>query len=364
MITIRLVIRIFTCIAVVCLCLVALYLTKQNRQVHPSQNTETQVLLPQLSIEETIGQLFIWGIPGNTLSSASADLITRTHPAGVLLMGEFTETELQQMTTDIRNIKTTIPLLIAIDQEGGTVSHLINDEEPGGRMLGLLPMDQFCSVLTKRTTRLKQLGINTNFSIIGDTGWNKRSYMWQRTYADTPETVANYVSEAIRCSEQLITVIKHYPGHSNTSINSHYQIPVIYDDETSWRNKDGMPFFQAIQDDVDIIMVGHIRYPNIASEPASLSKQFHDILLNHQFQGLQITDDLGMLEQSGYTTDTTIKQAIEAGNTLLLVTSSKQPLEELFATLIREATQSPKLRNTINDHVYKTLRFKSEKLSF
>jgi len=364
MVKIRLVIRIFICIVIICLCLFILYLTKQNRTTPPSQNTEAQVLLPQLSIEETIGQLFIWGIPGNTLSSVSADLITRTHPAGVILMGEFTETELQQMTTDIRKIKTTVPLLIAIDQEGGTVSHLTNDEEPGGRMLGLLPMDQFCSVLTKRTTLLKQLGININFSIIGDSGWNRSSYMWQRTYADTPETVANYVSEALRCSKQLITVIKHYPGHSNTSINSHYQIPSLNDDETSWRNKDGMPFFQAIQDNVDIIMVGHIRYPNIASEPASLSKRFHEILSEHQFQGLQITDDLGMLEQSGYTPDTTIKQAIEAGNTLLLVTSSQQPLEELFTTLLREATQSPELLNTIYNRVNKTRRFKSEKLSF
>ncbi|MFH0749312.1 MAG: glycoside hydrolase family 3 N-terminal domain-containing protein [Candidatus Gottesmanbacteria bacterium] len=334
-----------------------------HRQSDLATSVPQAQTLPLLSNEETVGQLFVWGIPGTTLSSDSAELIANTHPAGVILMGEFTQDELRKITDEIRQIPMKVPLFIAIDGEGGTVTHLKEDKLPGGKILGFLNDDDFCQIIASRSALLLANGINTNFGIIGDIGWNNQTYMNARAYSNRPEDVAHKVSLAIQCST-VISAVKHFPGHGDSSINSHYRIPTIMKDEKTWKLEDGLPFLNAIENSADMIMIGHIRYTKIASEPASLSKKFHDVLKENKFQGLVITDDLGMLEQSGYKPDAAVRQAIEAGNDLLLITTSTTSPEELYTNFLKEAMQSPTLMQTIQNRVNTTLRFKSKHFSF
>jgi len=314
------------------------------------------------STKEIVGQLFIWGIAGPTLSSESANLIERTSPGGVLLTGMYTTEQLQQMTKSIRAISPSIPLFIAIDQEGGTVKRLIDDSGLGGRDLGNLPNGDFCLSIYKRNRQLLRSGVNVNLNIIGDIGGKPNSYIWQRSYADTPYEVAQKVVNAIKCSAEMITVIKHFPGHGETVVNSHFQIPYIEKDRKLWEQEDAIPFFTAILNGIDIIMIGHLTYERIASEPASLSKSFHDILQNKNFNGLTITDDLGMLEASGYDLKQTLIAAINAGNDLLLVSTSTIDPQELYSYVLDQATRSAELMNTIQTHADNIIQFKAKNL--
>lgn len=320
--------------------------------------------IPELSTEERVGQLFVWGIADtDTLSSASAELIKTTHPAGVLLTGTFTTESLTKLTGEIKQIDIKIPLFIAMDEEGGTVRHITDDTFPGGRLLGMEPDDAFCAAIASRSALLTRAGINANFGIIGDIGWNEQyGYMYPRTYSDTPDEVTKRVHEAVYCSGNSITVIKHFPGHGSTTTNSHYQIPVIAKDASTWMQEDGMPFFQAVKDGVDIIMVGHLIYENIATEPASLSKPIHELLEKANFQGITITDDLGMLEQAGYTATESIKQAIVAGNNVVLISTTMNDPHHLYETLLSEATASPSLMQQIMDQTDKTIELKARRL--
>ncbi len=353
---------IWTILVIVCIASLGIirYISPKYHYIDTISQAEQAV--ENMSPAQIIGQLFIWGIPDTVLSSASANLIRTTQPAGVILTGNFTNEELHRMTWDIKQIQSSVPMFIAIDEEGGVVRHIKNDELPGGQKLGQLNKEDFCMTFTSRSALLQKNDINTNFNIIGDVGWNIQSYMWQRTYANTPIAVADYVEQAIACSNSIVTVIKHFPGHADTAVNSHFKIPIVDKNELTWRQEDGLPFFRSIENNVGMIMVGHIEYPKIASGPASLSKKFHQIISDSQFQGLTITDDLGMLEQSGYSPNLYIKQALNAGNNLLLITTSSIPPETVYLNLLSEATQSSMLMETIQKNVQKTLEFKRENL--
>lgn len=337
--------------------LYAIHLRKRV-PVLPSTPVQEGTLPVPFTLAEAVGQLFIWGIPGPALSSASADLIQTTHPGGVLLTGNFTSEELRHMTESIRNIPSNIPLFIALDQEGGTVKRLVADQYPGGRTLGGLNNEDFCSAIASRSALLLENGVNVNLNIIGDIGWESSSYMWNRAYGNTASDVSGKVAQALACSGSMVTVVKHFPGHGDTAINSHYRIPVIDKDETTWEQEDALPFAAAIADNVDIVMFGHLIYDRIASEPASLSKKFHELLLRQQFSGLTVTDDLGMLGQSGYTTEQAIVEAVEAGNDLLLISTSGRNPQELYSFLFNQATRSAALAEAIKSHADKIAQFK------
>lgn len=328
------------------------------------QPSSTDVPSPiALSLEDLVGQRFIWGVTGPSLSSESAKLITTTHAGGVIIMGELTSTEIASLTAQIQALPHTLPIIIAIDQEGGTVKRMMDDENPGGYELGTMDADAFCSTVSQTNTKLAQAGVNTNFGIIGDIGWFPNAYITNRTYGNTVESVLAKTSRAIDCSKLILTTIKHFPGHGRTLLNSHLAIPTIQTSLDEWLISDARPFLKAIPQGVDFIMFGHLRYTAIASEPATLSPYFHEFVHNHGFEGLTITDDLGMLENAGLNSIQTMKQAFESGNDELLYVTSKEDPYCLFQESLLYATSSSQIYNSFQEHYSHIQTFKEKKLT-
>jgi len=341
----------------------ALYLIK-SRNTLPQQKVIT--ILPTITppqLEDIVGQRFIWGVAGTSISGDTAHLISSTHAGGVILMENQTSMNIASMTAQIRELPHTLPFIIAIDQEGGDVRRMTDDDNPGGLELGNMTDENFCSIITNTNTKLSNAGVNTNFGIMGDIGWTTGSYITKRTYGNTLESVLAKIPLSIRCSKPMITTIKHFPGHGRTSLNSHRTIPSIKTTYEAWKTSDAQPFLQSIQHGVDIVMFGHLRYESIASEPATLSPFFHTYLRENGFQGLTITDDLGMLDISALDPIQTMKQAFNAGNDLLLYTTSSVDSNDIYKEALLYATSSADIYDSFRKHYDHIQLFKQQRLT-
>lgn len=320
--------------------------TTKNRSLSPvyvpvdSKELFIKTKLDHLTLEEKVGQMFIWGINEPALSSKSAEFIKTANAGGVIIIGKHTLSEINNLTREIKDLNQKIPLFIAVDRE-------------------VLITNNFCQDVKGVSISLKENGVNLNFGIIADIGWYPDSFIKPRTYADNPGDVSKRVDETINCSKGIFTTVKHFPGHGRTRLNSHFTVPGIdisYDD---WLKTDAMPFKTAVDNNVDFIMFGHLIYKNIDTQPACLSKKFHQILRNDfKFKGLTITDDLGMLEASGYKTDDVLKQAIEAGNDVLLYVNSNKEFIDIYQFAVNLIKNNPSQKKQLNISVKRILELK------
>ena len=351
-------------IALLLVCLFSAYvLLIYRKPTLPGQSVSTNTPVAIVSLEDLVGQRFIWEVTGPSLSSESAALITTTHVGGVILMGDLTSTDIATITSQIQMLPHTQPFLIAIDQEGGSVKRMIDDENPGGYQLGKMDDKTFCLTLSQTSNKLEQTGVNTNFGIIGDIGWSTNAYITNRTYGNTLESILSKTALAIQCSQPMLTTIKHFPGHGRTLLNSHVTIPIIQTPFDEWVVTDAKPFLESIRQGVDIIMFGHLRYASIASEPASLSPYFHTFLTDRGFSGLTVTDDLGMLENSNMEPIQTMKKAFDANNDILLYVTSKEDPYRLFQEALLYATSSSEIYNSFQQHYTHIQIFKQQRLA-
>lgn len=294
--------------------------------------------LDSLTTAEKIGQLFIFAIAGPNISNETLEELKQLQPGGVLIMGNLSRTDVLQMTTRIKSVPFKVPPFIAIDQEGGTVKRFAEDEVSHPASLAAHP-EKVCSETRASSRWLRDLGVNVNFGIVADIAWEPEMYIAPRAYGNNPEIVSAIVKDKVKCSESLLTTVKHFPGHGRTIENSHFTLPTVDIDYPTWGKSDRIPFKTAVDETVDIIMTGHLTFPEIATEPASLSKRWIQEIRKLGFNGVIVTDDLGMLEQSGYTTEQTVREALRAGNDMLLYsdTTATYGAVLLFANSYKES---------------------------
>jgi beta-N-acetylhexosaminidase len=160
----------------------------------------------------------------------------------------------------------------------------------------------------------------------------------------------------------VIPVIKHFPGHSNTSPDSHHSLPIVNINTNQW-NEYIQPFSNILeQTPVDALMIGHIKYPNIDNKPATISKEIitNKLINNLNYNGLVISDDMEMDALENIDSYTNIaKQAIIAGNDILIYSkySKEHPTmqKDIYDHILNEVKNN---RLNIDDKVLKILRMK------
>jgi len=254
-----------------------------------------------MPIEEKRGVLFMVGINGTTLSKADENFLKDNHIGGVILLSGNvqSETQVKELTADIRN-KVNSRMIIAIDQEGGTVVRIPWDKyaDVSARDLGNKDDDNYTEeVAVYRANLLKELGINLLLGPVADVA-DKGSFLYDRSYSSSPGKVAEYVDITVTTDKQqgVFSAIKHFPGHGATTTDSHNKFPVINRSKTELENNDWVPFKAGIDAGSEFVMLGHIINPQIDSKkPASMSEEYLKILeTDLHFQGILITDDLKM----------------------------------------------------------------------
>lgn len=123
-------------------------------------------------------------------------------------------------------------------KKAAPVKHITSDTNPGQRAASKLIPKDFCDTYKNTANILKSNGINLNFGIVADIGQSPDSFIYSRSFRGNSESVANYVSDAVKCSNYIYTTIKHYPGHGRTSTDSHEKTPIINISYEEWEKTD------------------------------------------------------------------------------------------------------------------------------
>ena len=326
-----------------------------------------QRVLNQMTLEQKVGQLLMFGFNGLELGSDIKDLINTRYIGGVLLLGKnISDAEqLKNLNKQLQS-ESSIPLLISIDQEGGVVSRIRWDKDLLISQKNMGSEDDIYFLSVKKSQILKDLGINVNLAPVVENITEKNSFLYPRVFSGDMEEVSKKAYNAIKgySDSDMISVAKHYPGHSNLSPDSHFSLPRVNISLEQW-DEYISPFSYLINKDVvDVIMVGHILYPNIDNKPSTIS----DVLINQKlrqdlnFQGVVITDDMLMnaIEKQGEYCEIA-KEALKAGNDILLYSmySAKPNLQrDIYDCVLNSIFTNEIPIEDINQKVLRILRLK------
>jgi beta-N-acetylhexosaminidase len=296
-----------------------------------------------------VGQCLMIGIGGTTLSAAEADFIRRCGIGGVILFSRNIEGP-QQCAALVRQIQSVsdTPLLIGIDQEGGRVARLrapFTLFPPAGQ-LGGGPPEQTYRLAVAQATELKSIGINLNFAPVLDVDTHPANpIIGDRSFGQTPGQVIRHASQVISGLQEngIIACGKHFPGHGDTTVDSHLALPAVDHSPDRLDAIELPPFVAAIEAGVACIMTAHILVRQYDAEwPASLSSTIITTLLRERlgFNGVIVSDDLEMKGiTQNYTVPFAAVRALQVGSDLLLICQSLDLQQQAWEALVHAVKQ-------------------------
>ncbi len=306
-------------------------------------------MLTRDEILDRLGELMIVGVPGTSLDPETEETLRRIRPAGAIL---FTENYADaagaaRWTRSLHALLGTpeLPALLSVDEEGGLVSRLSHFWEvpPSARAVASSGGPPLVRDLAARTgRRLLALGFNLDFAPCLDIDSNSRNpVIGIRSLGENPSQVTACGRAAIEgfLSVGVIPVAKHFPGHGDTSLDSHVAIPRVEADERLLARRELKPFEGAIACGVPMVMTGHILVPALEPDPNTTATVSHAIVTGllrerMKFGGVVVTD---ALEMAGATSlgsyGEVAVRALEAGVDLLLYSKLTPGPEEALAAL-------------------------------
>lgn len=282
-------------------------------------------LVSQMSTREKAATVVMGHLP-TTDPSALRDYMAASGIGGFILMGAnipANEEQLRAITAAL-TLDAALPPLIAIDQEGGDVSRLPWDDFPSSVTLKTDTPAATELAFAGRAALLERAGIGVNFGVVADVTSDPGMFIYRRALGTTPVSGAEHVAAAVEGeSGSALSTLKHFPGHGAAPGDSHAGIPSTGMSKDAWRNADAVPFAAGIDAGAELLMYGHLTYSSVDPAPASLSAEWHRIAREELgFDGLAITDDLGMLLSSGIAEYSdpiaNAVAAIAAGNDMVL----------------------------------------------
>lgn len=296
-------------------------------------------IVTKMSIEEKIGQLLLVRIPINN----SLDTISDYHINGYILFERDvinkTKEELINKINEYQSISK-IPLLIAIDEEGGTVSRLSSNKNIVDTPF-LSPQELYNNGGFKaiendtinKSNILKELGINVNLAPVADTTTSKTSYMYNRSFGKSAKETAKYIETVIKNTDKNVSyVLKHFPGYGN-NFDTHKTISIDTKSYNEFKNNDFLPFKSGIENGCQAILISHNYIQNIDyKNPASLSTNIHNVLKQElQFKGIIMTDDLSMSALNNI--NKKYVKSLLAGNNIIITSNHIEAFNEIYSAV-------------------------------
>lgn len=327
-------------------------------------------------MNKSFGQLMIMGIQGTSLTEDEKKFIISNNISGVILMGRNCESpkQVHELCHNIQSLRFKMPdkapLFIGIDMEGGRVQRLKAPFTiwPPAKKLGELDNSTLSFNMSyKMGLELKSVGINLNFAPCVDIFSNPQNQViGDRALGSEPESVGKLASALVRgfIKSEVISCVKHFPGHGNTLLDSHEDLPKENADLKRLEEFEMVPFKRSFKARAEMCMTSHILFPNIDPKyPATLSELFIKKILKEQcrFRGLVITDDLDMKALTKiYSTEQIPVLALKAGCDLLLYCneplSPPKALEAIIEATAQGILDVKQLEQTAN----KILAFKKD----
>lgn len=308
--------------------------------------------MDNMSLDEKIAQMLVLYYTNDEVDTNLTNILKTINPGGFILMKDNITTyeKTKQFVLDLQS-NSKIPMIISIDQEGGSVQRLKNLSDvsvldiPYMYDLGKTnDLDLAYQVGTVLAEQLKTIGVNVVYAPTLDVYSNlNNKVIGKRSFGNDPQLVAQMalkLAEALEDND-IIATYKHFPGHGDTATDSHYDLPIVDKNYDELQKLELIPFQRAIENGAKIIMIGHLALPDITHNdiPASLSKEIiTDILINDMgYEGLVITDALNMgALTKNYSDEEIYTMAVNAGVDLLLMPNGSQKTIEYIKKNISE----------------------------
>ncbi|WP_405112643.1 beta-N-acetylhexosaminidase [Paenibacillus sp. FSL K6-1217] len=331
-------------------------------------------VLAGMSLEEKIGQMLLVGIQGKTAGAEALKMIAEDKVGGIILYSNNVGTlkELVQLTNALKksNAGNPAPLFMSVDQEGGKVSRLPDDYAafPSNAAVGSGGDSAAAGTMGELLGRaVKSSGFNMNFAPVLDINSNPDNpVIGDRSFGNSADLVTRLGIAEMQGMERegVIPVVKHYPGHGDTSVDSHLELPVINKTEAQLAELEWLPFQAAIKEKADAVMVAHILYPKLdPDKPASLSQ----VIIGQQLRGLMgyegvvITDDLTMGAIIwNYRLPAAAVESVLAGSDILLVAHEYKNEQAVRAALLDSVKNGSISEARIDESVYRILALKAK----
>ncbi|MCC7451324.1 MAG: hypothetical protein IT324_28200 [Anaerolineae bacterium] len=357
---------------------VILALVLPGQSTRSSADDRVNAILQAMTLEQRVGQLFMVSVYGKGLAESTAAFLQDMMPGGVALF-TYNGSTPQEMTQTVNawqsavtKIGAQVPLLVAIDQEGGTVARLTDGFTPlpWGGALGAMPPDDARKVGQITAEELSAVGITMNLAPVVDVRTEPDNlFIERRALGTNPEMVGMAGAAFVQgmLDRNMIGTLKHFPGHGPAG-DSHTSLPVVNYDRARVESEELVPFLMGIKGGAEVVMVGHLVYPALdptPSLPASLSPTIIQDVLRKQlgFDGVVMTDavDMGAITDH-FDRPTAAVMAIKAGIDLI-ATGPNMPMTEqqvMKRAIIDAVKRGDIAESRIEDSVRRILALKAK----
>ncbi len=290
-------------------------------------------LSPLEEAREILGELFIMGFSGLELSDTTRAFLTDKRIGGVIYFAPNFESpaQLAELSNQVQECRKDLPLWVAVDQEGGRVQRFKKPftRIPEAMAIGKADSPKLAFEISEVVAReLAAVGVNLNFCPVADIHTNpKNPVIGHRAYGTSEEQVSRIVTAVVRghLHSGVQACVKHFPGHGDTSTDSHFALPKLDVELETLRDREMKPFSKAFKSRCNFVMTAHILMPKIDPEfPATLSPRFIRQILREElrYSRLVVSDDMEMKAIADhYGVDDAPRLAIEAGCDLLIYRS-------------------------------------------
>ncbi len=341
----------------------------------PTPMTPTQyinLIINHMSLAQKLGQMMLIQFVGPTYSSDLSAMITQYNIGAVLIFTANGNVQSKQQLTSLTaqmQSNSSLPLAIAIDQEGGTVDRLLNLDgpRPAAATIGATnDPAQAKAAGIQDAQDLASYGINLNLAPVVDVTNVYNPQMYDRTFGNTPAvvtTMAGAYLQGLQQSGKVLGTLKHFPGLGDVGVDPHLGIPHLTRSLADLEQIDWQPYQQLIQQgNVHAIMVTHEIVTAVdGSIPSSLSYKLITGILRQQFgfQGVIMTDSLTMAGITAYYTEAQAAAlAIEAGDDLLMGAASPNDVAAMLGGIQQAINAGSITQQRIDDSVRRILLLK------
>ena len=342
-------------------------------------------ILNSMTLEEKIGQMFIVDLDnlknGKALNTAPTNIdanqianLKKFNIGGVI----FFRNNLKDKNILVKYIKnlqsnSKHPLFVSVDEEGGTVSRL---GKPGGYGVTYFPnmseigatgdVNKAYNVGKTLGSELKSLGFNVDFAPVADINTNPNNpVIGNRAFGNDSELVASMVVKEVEGmqSENVSSALKHFPGHGDTSTDTHTGLASITANKERLDKVELVPFKAGIAAGADFVLTAHISTPNVTGNniPATMSKEILTDILRQElnFENIIITDALNMGAIANYySTEEIVLNCVNAGVDIMLMPKEIEKAINYLLKLVNDGTIS---EERINDSVRRIVTIKQKR---
>ncbi|MEU1200501.1 glycoside hydrolase family 3 N-terminal domain-containing protein [Streptomyces sp. NPDC005813] len=353
---------------------------------------QLRALISRMTLEEKVGQVFVSRVYGHSATApdqadidanlkelgirTAAELIAKYRVGGIIYFAWAHNTrdphQIAALSNGLQKASLDqpggLPLLVSTDQEHGIVARV---GKPATLFPGAMALGAGGSRSDARTVgriggaELHALGIRQDYSPVADVNVNPANpVIGVRSFGADPDAVAGLVAAEVKGyqSSGVAATAKHFPGHGDTAVDSHFGFPVITHSREVWETLDAVPFRAAIRAGIDSIMTAHIMVPALdpAGDPATLSHPILTGILREElgYDGVVVTDALGMEGvRTKYGDDRVPVLALKAGVDQLL----NPPSMEVAWNAVLNAVRGGELTEArLDESILRILRLKSK----